>query len=77
MACCDYDELQARLVQEAEERGHPTGDDWAFELWWLLSRYGTVPEDVACRLLVACGYEPFVGFPLVPLARPEPGSGAG
>jgi hypothetical protein len=33
MAFHDYDELQAKLVRQAEERGHPTGDEWAFELW--------------------------------------------
>jgi hypothetical protein len=68
MAFFDYDELQARLVKQAAERGHPTGDEWAFELWWLLSRPDKVPEDVAKRLLVACGYKPAAGFPLARLA---------
>jgi hypothetical protein len=68
MAFFDYDELQARLVKQAAERGHPTSDEWAFELWWLLSRHDRVPRDVAERLLVACGYKPSAGFPLARLA---------
>lgn len=38
MAYCNYDELQAKQVQQAQERGLPTNDEWAFELWWLMSR---------------------------------------
>jgi hypothetical protein len=68
MAFFDYDELQVKLAKQAMERGHPTADEWAFELWWLLSSQDKVPEDVAKRLLVACGYKPSVGFPLARLA---------
>jgi len=68
MALCDYDELQAELVKQTEERGHPTDDEWAFELWWLLSRPDKVPPDVAQRLWLACGYKPGSSFPLVRLA---------
>jgi anti-anti-sigma factor len=71
MAFCDYDDLKAQLVQQAEERGHPTEDEWAFELWWLLFNQDKVPEDVAHRLLVACGYQPFPRFPLSRSAGPE------
>jgi hypothetical protein len=68
MAFYDYDELQAKLVKQAEERGHPTDGEWAFELWWLVFNQARVPGDVARRLLVACGYEPFPRFPLIRLA---------
>ena len=67
MAVCDYDELQAQLVKQAEERGHPTEDEWAFELWWLLSGADKVPADEAGRLYVACGYQPQGAFPLARL----------
>jgi hypothetical protein len=68
MAFYDYDELQAKLVKQAEERGHPTEGEWAFELWWLVFNQARVPGDVARRLLVACGYKPSAGFPLIRLA---------
>jgi hypothetical protein len=72
MALYDYDDLQARLVQQTKEWGRPTDGVWAFELWWLLSRPDKVPADVARRLWVACGYQPGGGFPLARLGEPGP-----
>jgi len=68
MTLYNYDDLQAQLVEQAEKRGHPTDDEWAFELWWLLFNHDKVPENVAQRLLKACGYKPCAGFPLAPSA---------
>jgi hypothetical protein len=68
MAFYDYNDLQVRLVKQTAERGHPADHEWAFELWWLLSRPDQVPAEVAQRLWLACGYKPDAGFPLVRLA---------
>lgn len=55
------------LARLAREMNSPTDTDFA-EYLWRLSNASSLPVEVAQRFMRAAGYEPFVGFPLRPIA---------
>jgi len=55
------------LARLARDLNHPPTGSFA-EYLWRLSNAPTLPVDYAARFMRAAGYEPFVGFPLRPIA---------
>ena len=54
------------LARLARELGNPTRGQFAAFLWDL-SNKPTFPVELATDLMQEAGYEPFKGYPLVPL----------
>jgi len=57
------------IVTAAKELGHPTEGKFALKLWELCSGNGNLSVMHAKRLYMACGYEPFCGYPLTRLRK--------
>lgn len=55
------------VARVAREMNSPTDTAFA-EYLWRLSNASSLPIDIARRFMRAAGYEPFVGFPLRPIA---------
>ena len=55
------------LARVARDLGSPTTGGFA-EYLWRLSNDLTLPVEYAARFMRAAGYEPFVGYPLRPIA---------
>lgn len=58
------------LAIAAKELNYPVVGEFADKLWELLSG-GEVADYQAARVYRACGYEPFMGYPLTRLNTPK------
>lgn len=60
--------MEELLVVAAKELGHPITGQFAVKLWELCSG-NRLHVETAKQLYLACGYEPFCGYPLTRLRK--------
>ena len=55
--------IACEMAEQARALEHPTEGEFAVSLW-RLSNLESMPPATAARIMEACGYVPFQGYPL-------------